>query len=181
MAIFANHRRDSHKIKHMICKGCAAHLALVFLFCVSATCVSQTVTIRIVDLTNGRPEGNIAVYVSGLNGNALDKDERRKLHSKPISADLRMTTDTNGEAGFSLPTSVSDHFYVRAVLNGSHWDCSCTVRVPTNKVLQEGFTVTSPYADRKHEQPARPKPGELIFGLRPLPLWVRALWPILKG
>lgn len=163
----------------MICN--ARNLALVFLFCLSATCFSQTVTIRIVDLTDGKPVRNIAIYVSGLSGNGVDQDERRKLLSKPVSADLLMKTDINGEVGFSLPKPVPDHFYVRAALSGSHWDCTCTVRVTTEKALQEGFAITSPYAYRKHEQPARPKPGEVIFGLRPLPLGIRVLWPIMKG
>ena len=126
--------------------------------------------------------GNVAVYVSGLGDGAVaDRDVRHKLFSKPIRADLHLTTDANGEAVFSLPKSVPDHFYVRAILNGSRWDCACAPRVSTEKLLQEGLTFISPWAERKHQQPARPRAGEIIFGLRPLPLWVRVLWPLMKG
>lgn len=146
-------------------------------------CFGQTVIIRIVNVTNERPVRNRHVYISGITGKiASDGDERRKLLTKPISPELSLVTDANGAVQFELPKPAPGYFYVRAVLSDSHWDCTCLVRVSTEEMIQKGRMVTSPYAARKPATASiQPKPGEVLFGLRPLPLWVRILWPILKG
>jgi len=146
-------------------------------------CFGQTVIIRIVNVTNKGPVRDRHVYISGITGKTLSEtDERRELLTKPFSPELRLVTDANGQAQFELPKPAPDHFYVRAVLSDSHWDCTCLARVSTEEMIQRGHMVTSPYAARNPATTSiQPKPGEILFGLRPLPLWMRILWPMLKG
>jgi hypothetical protein len=151
---------------------------------VNSVCVGQTVSIRLVNLTNESPVSNQSVYVSGINGKAATrgKDERLNLIRKPVTADLSLVTDAAGRAGFDLPTPAPAYFYIRAELSGPHWDCTCTVRVSTDEVVQKGFVVLTPYAERGKPKPViQPKSGEVLLALRPLPLWVRFFWPLLKG
>ena len=157
--------------------------ALLFFSSVSPACFGQMVTIRIVNVTNESPVGNERVYISGISGKAAkEEDERLKLETKPISADLILTTDPKGEVGFVLPNPAPVYFYVRTALSESHWDCTCLVRISTEEVVQKGLVTLSPYAARGKPRPQiQPKSGEVLFALRPLPLWVRFLFPLLKG
>src|SRR5882757_997345 len=110
-------------MQDMTSGGYIPRFALVLLSCMNPACFGQTVTIRIVDLTNKSPVRNEHVYVAGMSGNAAtEKEERLELITKPIRADLSLTTDTNGEAGFDLPKPAPAYFYIRAALSGSHWD-----------------------------------------------------------
>jgi hypothetical protein len=74
---------------------------------------------------------------------------------------------------------VPPYFYVRAALSGRHWDCFCAPRVVTEELVQKGIVVKN--AEAKAEPPIQPKPSEILFALRPTPLWVRLFWPLLKG
>ena len=155
--------------------------ALLFLSCVDASCLGQTVTVRIVNVQNESPVRNRHVYVSGLRAKtATNEDEGLKLVMKPMTADLSLITDTNGDATFELPKPAPADFYVRAALSGSEWDCTCTVRVSTEEVVEKGFVVWSPYAERKPKPSIQPKPGLILFSLRPIPWYVRVLWPFLS-
>jgi hypothetical protein len=148
---------------------------------VNAACFSQRVTIHIVDVTNESPVRNQHIYISGISRKAASEgDERLKLTTKPISADLSVITDNKGEARFDLPKPAPAYFYVRAALSGPHWDCFCLVRVSTEEVVQNGFMVRSAYAERTPKPSIHSKPGEVLFGLRPTPWWVRVLYPLLK-
>jgi hypothetical protein len=164
----------------------AIHLpiTLLFLSAVNAACFGQTVSIRLVNLTNESPVSNQRVYVSGISGKAAisEKDERLNLIREPITADLSLVTDAAGRAGFDLPKPAPAYFYIHAALSGPHWDCTCTVRVSTDEVMQKGLVVLTPYAARGQPKPLiQPKSGEVLFALRAMPLWVRFLWPLLKG
>jgi hypothetical protein len=165
------------------CSGHIPRFALLFLSCLNAFCFGQTVSIRTANLTNESPVSNQHVYVSGISGKAAltEVDERLKLIKKPLTADLSLVTDATGRVEFDLPKPAPAYFYVRAALNGPHWDCTCLVRVSTEELVQKGFVVLSPYAARGKPKPIQPKSGEVLFALRPLPLWVRVFWPLLKG
>ena len=168
----------------MAYSGQIPRLTVLFLSCVNAVCFGQTVSIRLVNFTNESPVSNQRVYVSGISGKAAmnDMDERLKLIREPRTADLSLVTDTLGRAGFDLPKPAPAYFYIRAALSGPHWDCTCVVRVSTEEVVQKGFVVLSSYGARgKPKSPIQPKSGEVLFALRPTPLWVRLLWPLLKG
>jgi len=126
---------------------------------------------------------NQRVYVSGITstGALNEKDERLKLITKPLTADLSLVTDRTGRAEFDLPKAAPAYFYIRVALSGPHWDCTCLVRVSTEEVVQKGRVVLTPYAEREKRKPLiQPKAGEILFALRPLPLWVRFFWPLLK-
>lgn len=146
-------------------------------------CFGQTVIIRIVNVTNESPVRNRYVYISGMTGKPLsEQDERRKLLTKPISPELRLVTDANGEAQFELPKPAPAYFYIRAVLSIPRWDCTCVLRVSTEEVMRKGLMTESPYAERTPaKEPMQPRPGEVLFGLRPTPWWWWILYPIEKG
>jgi len=148
----------------------------------SIACFGQTVVIRIVNVTNENPVRNQLVYIWGISGATVPgENERRKLLTNAIPPELSFLTDANGEAQFELPKPAPAYLYVRAVLSDSHWDCTCVERVSIEEVLQKGFVTLSPYAERWKPKPIQPKAGEVLFALRPLPLWVRFFWPLLKG
>jgi hypothetical protein len=156
-------------------------LALLLLPCAGTACFGQTVKIRIVNVTNENPVKNQKVSISGISGTGdTQEQERRKLLTKPSTPDLRLTTDANGEAQFELPKPAPDSFYVRAELSAPLWDCTCLVRVSTEEVMQKGF-VTTPRGDKGSSinRSIQPKPGEILYRLRPTPGWVRIFWPLL--
>jgi hypothetical protein len=164
--------------------GHIPRITLTFLSCVHAVGFGQTVSIRLVDLRNESPVRNQRVYVSGISGKAVtnEEDERSKLIKKPFTADLTLMTDATGRASFDLPKPAPAHFYIRAALSGPHWDCTCLVRVSTEELMHKGFLVLSPYAEKERPKPPiQPKSGEVVLAIRPTPLWVRFLWPLLKG
>jgi hypothetical protein len=158
-------------------------LALLLFSYVNVPSFGQTVSIRLVDLTNGGPVTNRHIYVSGISGKSAmkEEDERRKLMTKPLTADLSLVTDRKGEATFDLQKPLPAYFYVRAAMSGAHWDCTCLVRVSTEEMVQKGLVVMSPYAERKGKLSVHPRPSEILFGLRQTPWWVQLLWPLLKG
>ena len=165
-------------------RGIGLWIAILVSFFVNPACVGQTVSIRLVNLTDDSPLRNQRVYVSGISGKGAlnERDERLKLIKKPLAPDLSLVTDSMGRAEFDLPKGAPAHFYIRAVLSGPHWDCTCLVRVFTEEIVQKGRVVLTPYAERgKPKPPIEPKPGEVLFLLRPTPLWVRLLWPLLQG
>jgi hypothetical protein len=130
----------------------------------------------------GRPFKNKQVYISGLSAQAASKyDERLKLTGKPIRADLSLLTDSKGETAFDLPNPVPAYVYVRPVFSERVWDCTCFVSVPTDKLLQKGYILTSSPARKKPEPSIQPKAGEILFVMGRTPLWWQLLYPIEKG
>jgi len=153
-------------------------LALAIAFSVAGTCLSQTVTIRLVDLRSKRPLQGKHIYVFGIKREASKEEGVRRELGRPLNADLSLVTDIKGEAAFELPKPAPSYFYVRAALSGIHWDCFCAPRVSTKELEQKGIVVKN--AEKKTGV-ILPKPTEILFALRPTPWWVRLFWPILKG
>jgi hypothetical protein len=165
-------------------RGIILRVAILLSFFVNPACVGQTVSVRLVNLTNERPVRNQRIYVSGISGiGAVNESaERLKLINKPLTPDLNLVTDSMGSVEFDLPKPAPAHFYIRAALSGPHWDCTCLVRISTEEVVQKGRAVLGAVLERgKPKPPIEPKPGEVLFLLRPTPLWVRLLWPLLQG
>jgi hypothetical protein len=149
-----------HKTAHTTRGLC---LVLMSLSCWNAAGLAQTMVVRIVNLRNGKPVKNVQIYVAGVNGvAATEQDEKYGLVAKPVRADMSLRTDANGEATLYLPNAPAI-FYLRASLSGSHWDCTCNVRIVSEKVMLKGVSVMSPYAALQHERAIPPKPGELLF------------------
>jgi hypothetical protein len=158
-------------------------ITILFLSCVNVASFGQTVSIRLVNVGDENPVRNQRLYVSGIGGTPTSEtDERLRLINKPSTADLTLVTDTMGRAAFELPKPAPAYFYVRAALSTPHWDCTCVERVSTEEVAEKGFVVLTPYAARWKRNPRiQPKPGEVLLVLRPLPLWFRLFFPVLKG
>lgn len=126
---------------------------------------------------------NQRILISGVSGNVGSPDEERaKLLGKHLRPDVSLVTDAKGEARFDLPNPAPGYFFIRAELSPSHWDCVCLVRVSTEDVETNGLLVRSAYDEKEPgKRPIQAEPGEILFSLRSLPLWVRVFWPIVKG
>jgi len=156
------------------------HILLLVLF-FGPSSFGQSVTIRIVNATNGTPIRNQKISISGINGDSSKPDEQRhKLLTKPTTPDLQLVTDDMGEANFQLPNPARANFFVRPELKAQVWDCVCLSEVSTEEVMQKGIVVWNAYAEVRGAKPSpQPRPGEILFHLRPNPMWVRVLWPLL--
>jgi hypothetical protein len=160
---------------------------LVLLAYLSAGCFAQTITVRIINVSNKKPVKNVPIYVYEVGeineSRAKVREEARKLIANPPNADMKLRTDANGEAilSFGLANNAAASFYIRALLPPSHWDSCCLVHIITEEVIEKGLVTLSPYAYRRPKPSISPKPGEILLDLRPLPLYVRVLWPLLKG
>jgi hypothetical protein len=143
---------------------------------VGFACFGQTVTVRIVNAADGKPVAAQKILISGIKGNPETPDEaRQKLVAKHASPDLTLVTDAQGRVQFDLPTVPPTKFYVRAVLRPPVWDCSsCLVTVSTEELARKGLWVGS------HDDASiQLQPGEILFRMRPTPLWARVFWPFL--
>ena len=142
---------------------------------------AQTVKIRLVNTANGDSIRHERVFVSGISGKAnTPEEERQKLLSKHAAPDLRLETDANGETQFDLPNPAPTHFYIRPVLSPSVWDCTCTVQVKTEEVMQKGITIRNVQdGSSPGKFTVQPRGGEVVFRLKPTPWWVQVFWPLL--
>lgn len=162
-------------------------LALLLSTPACTACFGQTVEIRLVNVSNESPVKKKSLLIYGISGNTrFPQQESSKYFYNPPKPDFRLVTDAKGEAEFELPKPLPPYFYVHAELSGPRWDCDCLVRVSTEELMQKGLRVTN--ADHLEagfpKSPARPKPGEILFLLKPTPwweLWWRTLlWPVVK-
>ena len=158
-------------------------ITILLVICFASPCFGQTLKIRVLNDANNSAVENQRISISGITGNVGSPDEEReKLLGKHLKPDLRLVTDAKGEARFDLPNPAPAYFYVRLELSASHWDCTCLVRVSTEEVTTTGLKVRSAYDQRRPgKRPIKPDQDEILFSLRPLPLWVRVLWPLVKG
>lgn len=130
-------RRNKFR-KDLTSRRFVSFFALLLLPCVNTTCFGQTVRIRLVNVANLRPVKKQTIAVSGIIGKEETRREAdRKLLTKPLTPDLRVVTDAEGEAQFELPKPAPAHFYVRAELSGPVWDCPCLASVSTEDVDAE--------------------------------------------
>jgi hypothetical protein len=143
--------------------------------CLGGACFGQTVTVRIVNAEDGKPVAAHKILISGINGKSYTPDQaRQNLTVKHGSADATLVTDAQGRVQFDLPADPPPSFYVRAVLRPPVWDCSCVVTVHTEELLRKGLWFGS-----RDDASSELRPGEIIFRIRPNPLWVRVFWPFL--
>jgi hypothetical protein len=150
----------------------AFHLACCFLFfCASwPACFAQTISVRVLNIANGRPMGNLSVEVSMLHANGST--------DRP---DLRLVTAANGEVQFELPKPAPSHFAVRVELSDKDWYCDCLTFVSTQDVIEKGFMSKLPESKRSQsERVTGPRPGEIVLRAKPTPWWVRILYPLEK-
>ena len=142
---------------------------------VGFTCFGQTVTVRVVNAADGKPVAAQKILISGIRGTGDRPGEaRQKLVAKHASPDATLVTDAQGRVQFDLPAVPPTKFYIRAVLPPPVWDCSCLVTVSTEELVHKGLWVGS------HDDASiQLQPGEILFRMRPTPLWARVFWPFL--
>jgi hypothetical protein len=135
---------------------------------------AQTLTVRIVNARSGRPLRGETVTVALLYG-------RGQTPPAGYPAIMNQQTDARGEARFLLPKRLPEHFSAQAQVDWSRWRCGCGILGSTRALLRRG--VVGPVARtglRKPAPPLKATPGEVLFVARPLSLFQRLLYPIMK-
>jgi hypothetical protein len=131
--------------------------------------MAQMITIRIISAHKGGPLPKQRVLVTLL----YEKGERPPPNH---NATLTLETDPNGNAHFTLPEPSPAHLAARVVIDWGHWNCACGVLAATQDVIQKGIVESA-----VHSFAAEQTPGEILFVVRPLSLWERILYPLVKG
>lgn len=156
--------------------------ALVLLSFAGTSAFGQTVRIRLVNTVNGNPVKDRRISIFGTSGNisTLEKHPQQML-AKSAVPDLRLVSSVKGEAVLELPKPAPAYFYVLAELRGPVWDCPCLARVVTEEVLHKGTVIRNAAEIRSPgEFQTQTTPSEILFRLKPLPSWVRIIWPLVK-
>jgi hypothetical protein len=151
----------AHKVLTM--RSALIGVALVLLL--PRFCLAQSVTVRVVNDKNGRPLPSQAVSV-------------QFFYEKParVTQPFRATTDSKGEAQFSIPQPNPEHLDVRVALTSEHWICRCWLMSDIEPVLRKGVALTP-----QSKPPwANAEPGLIVFHARPFTLAERLLYPIMK-
>jgi hypothetical protein len=146
------------------------------LLSVHSLCLAQRITIRLIDVRDGRPLPNRQVSLSLL----YDKDERTP---PKYEAALYSKTDSNGQAEFRLPEPAPAHLSAWAdVTSSEHWWCICSALVATQDAIQKGYVAPQPgpWAQKKPGS-AKAVPAEILFLARPWNLLERILAPLERG
>jgi hypothetical protein len=143
---------------------------------VGFACFGQIVTVRVVNAADGKPVAAQKILISGIKGTGDTPGEaRQKLLAKHASPDATLVTEAEGRVQFDLPTVPPTKFYVRAMLRPPVWDCSsCLVTVSTEELVRKGLWV-----GLHDDASVQLQPGEILFRMRPTPLWARVFWPFL--
>ena len=152
------------------------YLTCVLLLCCGHLCTAQEVTIRVINVANGRPLQKQAVSMSFLYDKKYDKEIPAKY-----DAVLNLETDVNGEAHFKLPEPPPAHFSAQARLDWSHWKCGCGIMASTEDLVQKGILGPVPATHSKiRAAPLKPAPREIVIVATPLSFFERLLYPIMK-
>lgn len=140
-------------------------------FCPS--CLAQIITVRVIDVANGRPLQRQKVSVSLL----YDKGEQTP---PKYDATLNLETNVNGEVQFTIPEPAPMHLSAQVYLTSEHWRCGCTVFGTTQDVIQKGLASPQPGSASKKAD-VTTKASEILFLARPLTFFERLLYPLVKG
>jgi hypothetical protein len=128
-------------------------------------CFAQSVKVLVVDDKNGRPLPRQAVSL-------------QFFYERParVTPPLRATTDSKGEAQFSIPQPNPEHLDVRVALTSGHWHCACWLMSDIEPVLRNGVAL------KLQSKPpwANAEPGLIVFHARPFTFVERLLYPIMK-
>lgn len=151
-------------------------VSLLFALTFGQCCLAQTVTVRVVNASDGRPLQNQHVSVSLL----YEKGEPAPVK---FDANLSLQTDANGEARLVLPKPAPAHMAAQVRLTTEYWHCGCMVLAVTQDVIQKGIVDSAASASESKRSPSLVKavPGEILFVARPLSFWERLLAPLLSG
>lgn len=142
------------------------------LLCSAPLCLCQKITVRVVDAKNGHPLPRQQVSISFLDG------QNRPLEHPSV---LALETDAEGQASFALPEPIPAHLSVQVRLTSEHWRCGCAVLAATREILQKGSVGAEPeHTASPASGGGKAGPGQIIFFARPLGLFERLLYPLVK-
>ena len=150
---------------------CLIWLALIW---PGPLCLAQPVTIRVINVQNGRPLLRQKVYFTLL----YFKPER-----PPANYELNLSgeTDANGETQFRIPEPAPLHFSVMVHLTSEYLRCGCWVMGATQDLIQKGIVGPQPSAKSEKSNAAlKAIPGEVLVLTGPMSFFERLLYPIMK-
>jgi hypothetical protein len=146
----------------------------LFILWISPSCFAQVITIRVINITNGRPLQNQKVSISLL----YNGGERPPTKYEGI---VNLETNVKGEAQFELPDPPPRQLSI-SVRISEKWRCGCRQDANTQDVIQKGIVALSPsYEYKKGDVVVKAIPGEIIFPARPYNFFERLLHPLIKG
>lgn len=155
-------------------RRCFQCLISFFLLWFSAACFGQTIKIRIINVTTGRPLGKLPVSV----GLVYDKNEKTPPN---IDKRFQLETDSNGDTQFTLPEPPPSHIAAQTRLTSEHWHCGCVMLIATRDLLQNGFVGGDPRNKAaRAAAPLKADPGEILFVASRFSWWERILYPLTK-
>jgi hypothetical protein len=137
-------------------------------------CRAQSVTVRVIDIHNGRPLPKEKVSLALM----YEKGQKTPAASGP---NLSGETDASGEAHFRIAEPLPSHFSVMVHLTSEYLRCGCWVLGSTSDLLQKGI-VGPPPSPRQEKSDATIKaaPGEVLVLTSPMPFLERLFYPIMK-
>jgi hypothetical protein len=133
------------------------------------SCFAQTVTVRVINAKNGHPLSGQGVAISLLYHGS-------EKAPGGYSAHLSLKTDDNGEAHFRLPQPPPAHMAASVSIDQSRWRCACILLDSTQNVVQFGVVQAEPSG----KESSSPKPLEILFVARPLSLFSRIWYQLMK-
>jgi len=140
----------------------------------SPACFGQTIKVRVVDCSKGRPLARQRVSLHLL----YDKTTHASMSKSTI---LHLETDLNGEAPFSLPEPPPARLIADVDLSSRLWNCDRFVLVSTQDVVQNGSVVAKACEEETRSKASvKPQPGEILFLALPPTWWQRLLYPLTK-
>ena len=139
------------------------------LFILVAAASAQEISVKLIDVRNGRAMANEPVAVRFL---ASNPEEQNRKDLQP----LRLTTGTDGIARFSLPNMHALGISVDAP-SLSLFRCGASVHVKSEVLLQAGAAAQNSCGQSVG---VRPKPGEIVLFARPMHWWERLLAPLTR-
>lgn len=149
-------------------------LGLILLFWECPFCAGQVITVRVLNVSHGRPLSGQDVSVTLLYGNHKPVSQ----HSGNV---LQLKTDVNGQARFELPQPTPLNLWVQVHLSSGPWRCGCLALVSVRKVVQKGFIQAKPVqVSRNLPSSVKVKPAEILFVAQRLSLLERLLYPLVK-
>lgn len=145
----------------------------VLLFCLGPVCLAQEMTVRVVNVANGRPLQKHPVSVSFF----YDKQYDKSIPANRAKG-LNLETDVNGEAHFRFPEPPPMHFSAELHLDSARWNCGCGIFGSTDDLITKGLVVATP--DFSKSTSLKPLPTQILFVERPLSFFERLIYPIMK-
>lgn len=150
------------------------HLVWLALVWPGSFCLAQPVTVRVIDVHNGRPLEKQHVSLSLL----YEKGQRTPAAYEP---NLTGETDENGKVQFQIDDPVPSRFSVMVRLTSEYLRCGCWVMGATQDLIQKGIVGPGPGPkSEKSDAALKAAPGEVLVLARQMSFFERLLYPLVK-